>query len=236
MGEADGDLPGPVTVIDLNPFGTASNLTVHGDNSGITGLAFDGTGQAFYTAALGNNPLTPGLIGVGDFGSIDLDTGLTTRTLASMVGLHGLTFDPFTHDLFAFGGNTVLQIDPSNSAILSTLDLSALDLGSFVLDAGTTDGLGHLFVGDNNGKLLFVDFSSSGLIGQEGNFVSAPFLETSLDDVAPLVGPGSSDFEPPTPPPAPVPLPNAAAMAIAGLSAAAAVGGMRRRRQQSQGC
>ena len=43
----------------------------------------------------------------------------------------------------------------------------------------------------NNGDLFFVDYTGTGLVGAGSNFLASPFLINNLDDVAPLVGPGS---------------------------------------------
>ena len=63
-------------------------------------------------------------------------------------------------------------------------------------DQGTVDGEGHLFAASNTGHLLFVDYSDSVLVGDSENFATIPFLHVALDDVAPLVGPGTTIPEP----------------------------------------
>jgi len=56
--------------------------------------------------------------------------------------------------------------------------------------------LGHSLVASNNGDLVFVDYSASSLVGDGGNFIDVQFLDSALDDVAPLVGAGSSNNNP----------------------------------------
>jgi hypothetical protein len=58
------------------------------------------------------------------------------------------------------------------------------------------DGQGHLFVANNDGNMLFIDYSSSGLVGDMSNVISKNFLAGSLDDLAPLVGIGSQQVAP----------------------------------------
>ena len=58
-------------------------------------------------------------------------------------------------------------------------------------DQGSVNGKGHAYIADNNGHLEFVDYSKTKLVGDPSNFHAAPFLSSSLDNVAPLVGLGS---------------------------------------------
>ena len=75
-------------------------------------------------------------------------------------------------------------------ALLVTLDLSSL--GIFVdLDQGTVDGAGHILAASKGGDLFFMDCAATGSIAT-GIFVAAVFLDTNLDDVAPLVGVGTT--------------------------------------------
>src|SRR4029078_12127501 len=76
--------------------------------------------------------------------------------------------------------------------------VSNRSVGGVTFDQGTVDGQGPLFAATNNGLLLFVDYSNTSLVCDLNNFSASPFLNTNLDDVAPLVGPGSSVPEPAT--------------------------------------
>ena len=58
------------------------------------------------------------------------------------------------------------------------------------------DGQADLLFASNNGNLLFLDYSGSGLVGTP-TFASATFLSFELDDLAPISGLGGS---PPTVP------------------------------------
>ena len=61
------------------------------------------------------------------------------------------------------------------------------------------DGQGRLFVANIDGNMLFVDYSSTGLIGAAKDFRSKTFLADSLDGLAPLVGLGGSNSVAPEP-------------------------------------
>jgi hypothetical protein len=45
------------------------------------------------------------------------------------------------------------------------------------------DGHGHLFAANNDGDLLFIDYSASGNIGNVANYTKQQFLAASLDDI-----------------------------------------------------
>jgi DNA-binding beta-propeller fold protein YncE len=203
-----GDAPGTLGVMPV--FGDGTTLTLTGDNRLLTQVVFDNAGNAYYTAS--------GAGGTGDFGTISIDfgagTAVTTRTLSGIPAAHGIQFDPFTGDLFLVGSNHISQIDPGNLTALKS-DRVFAGLGSF--DQAAVDGNGNIYAANNDGHLAFVDYSATGLIGDGSDFTNVTFLHASLDDIAPLVGPGSN----------PVPEPLSVAMSIAGLTG---LGGYVRRR------
>jgi hypothetical protein len=123
---------------------------------------------------------------------------------------HGLAYDSFTGDLFLMGDSTITQFDPITGTIVGQRVFAGLNF-----DQGTVDGKGHLFVADNGGNLLFMDYGLTGDIDDLSNPVVIRFLASALDDVAPLSGPGSRVPEPGT-------------LALLGLGAIAAI---RRRKQ-----
>jgi hypothetical protein len=91
---------------------------------------------------------------------------------------HDIVFDPYTGDLLLAGNGDVVQIDPANpTVIISDLNLEG---NGFSFDHVISDGQGHVFVGSNDGRLLFLDIRGSGLIGSP-DFTTSPFLASSLD-------------------------------------------------------
>ena len=110
--------------------------------------------------------------------------------MTDLPAAHGILYDPFTKDLILSGSTHVTQIDPdAPSVIKSDLDRSG---DSVNFDQGTVDGAGHFFVADNRGKLLFVDYADTGLIGAASNFLTVQFFESNLDDIA--LRAGAADY------------------------------------------
>ncbi|MGE3174910.1 MAG: hypothetical protein AB7O97_19945 [Planctomycetota bacterium] len=169
---------GPLASVPLYPFANGTQHPLTGDDTQVTHISFV-NGEAFYTAS------TP--LGTGHFGVIDLETFTTTRIYSNVLWAHGMAYDCYTGDLVVFGGSYVAQIDPSTRALVSTLDASALNL---LLDQGTSDGEGHLYIASNTGYMLFVDMTLTGIVGTP-DFVDAVFLDTFLDDIAPDCGLGA---------------------------------------------
>jgi len=172
-------IPGEVGELQLRPWGKGVTHAVKGDDSSVTTIAFDGSGSAFYTSSDAG--------GVGTFGQINLGTFTTKRSLESQPGMHGMVFDSYTGNLLTFGTNRILQIDPKTRKIVSQLQVQ----GASRLDQGTVNGRGYIYVADNDGQLVFVDYSKSRRVGDSKNAVITAPLDSGLDDVAPVSGPGS---------------------------------------------
>ena len=170
---------GELASVPLNPFANGTPKPLSGDDPQITHVVFAG-GQAWYTASLPT--------GNGNFGRIDLATGVTTRLFHDVSWAHGACLDCYTGDVMVFANDRIAQFDPATQSIVSELDLGALSLW-INMDQGTSDGLGHLYVASNTGYLVFVDFTISGEVGKP-DFVDAPFCDTFLDDIAPDCGLG----------------------------------------------
>ncbi len=177
-------IPGGLTSIPLRPFAGGTAIALTGDDTIITSIAWDRSGRAYYTAG--------GAGGYGTFGRIDLGARKTTRILTDLPAAHGMIFDPFTGDLILVGDNHITQITPGPTPkIVSDLDASV----ESNLDQVAVDGRGHLFAAANGGQLVFVDFSATGKVADPKNFRSAVYVVPTLDDIAPLVGPGSQGWK-----------------------------------------
>jgi len=174
------NIPGTtVSAVSLTPFNSSvANLTIAGDDTVITGIAFDALGKAYYTTA--------GFEGTGGNFGTGTEAGgvITTTRLLTGIDAHGISFDPLTGDLMLFGDNEVNQYHPG-TGIIGTLTIGG---ASTQFDQGTVDGKGHLFVASNDGKMLFLDYSGSSNVSDGGNFSDLRFFRSHLDDVAPLTG------------------------------------------------
>ncbi len=173
-----GGAPGAPTEVPLAPFGEGRLRPVTGDDDLITEIAFDAAGRAYYT--------TGDYDGWGHFGRIDLARMTTQRLIADIEAAHGITFDPFTGDLFLFGGDEIVQIDPDRPRHVKSRVRVTRDSQ---FDIGRTDGHGHLFATRNDGYLVFVDYTGAGLIGDPANAVRVVYLDSHLDGVALLSAP-----------------------------------------------
>ncbi|HWI53458.1 MAG TPA: Ig-like domain-containing protein [Symbiobacteriaceae bacterium] len=171
-------IPGGLAEVPLTPFANGIFRPLTGDDTIITSLAFDEAGNGYYTSS--------GAGGFGSVGRINMATFQTTRVLSNIPAAHGMSFDKHTGHLMLFGSNHVTQIDPATMAIVADRVFSGMDF-----DQGTVDSHGHMFVASNSGYLLFMDYAASGIITSPANYVRIQFLDSYLDDVAPLAGPGA---------------------------------------------
>lgn len=194
-------IPGALASLPINPTlsGPGTVLPLIGTDTLITSLAFTPSNGVFYTSSGGG--------GFGSFGTINLTTGATTRLLSSVPAAHGMQYDPFSGNLILVGSTQISQIDPAAPTVI----ISTATFAGMTFDQGAADGLGHLFIASNSGNLLFLDYSTTSLVGSPLNFAATPFLAGSLDDVAPLIGAGGTGVcgqpgQPSCPTPEPIPL------------------------------
>jgi hypothetical protein len=210
-----------LSYITLPPNGqTAHALTITGDDMYLNSLMFVDATHVYYTAQCpisGSSGCTASRYEgqYGHVGTINLVTGKTTcfgpspGVCTTFDGVHGGIYDPFSGDLIVFGYNQINQINPNTGALVSSETVPSPPLpsgasGGNVFDQGAVDGFGHLFISwaSNNGGVFFEDYASTGKIGQASNyetFVGGPtFLNNlgqpafyDIDDMAPIVGPGS---------------------------------------------
>jgi hypothetical protein len=195
-------LPAPNTPLSAS----TNSLTLSGDDVNLNTVVFMSPTLAYYVTNL--PPQFEGQ--TGHVGILNPTTGVTTcfktgNSCTVFNGVHGMSYDPFTGDLFVFGSNIINQINPNTGALVATETISALNTNWGVFDQGSVDGFGHLFLSfaGNPGYIYFEDYSGSKMIGTNGqnglnnfNFYAqgnaqSPTAFNYIDDLAPIVGPGS---------------------------------------------
>ena len=147
-------------------------------------------------------------------------TGLKTKTLIdSLKGAHGASFDEYSNTILLFGDSHIVQIDPKTRKIVADVDLrvymfpDAKMTGSYsinyaesnnyaiqgtseirwLLDQGTADHKGHIFVASNSGHLIFLDYTSNPNKLIDNNILlHVQWIDNYLDDLAPIAGAGSN--------------------------------------------
>jgi hypothetical protein len=180
-------IPGLLSEVPIGgAFGAAGTPipVLGGSGAGVvTTIIFTTTGKNYYTLS--------GSGGFGEFGEIVIVPGTSatlTPLFSGVPAAHGGEFDPLTGNIFLFGSNQIQQVTGVGGvAALGPV----LTFPGMIFDQGTVDGFGHLFAASNTGDLLFVDYSATGLLTGAGTYTDIDFLAASLDDIAPLVGPGS---------------------------------------------
>jgi len=190
------DLPGELLKFNVTKQGELTDAVIvplTGDDTELTTLLPTPYGYFYVTDehASGN-----GSFGRVDFNN-DLTAGETTRLANNLHAAHAGTYDPYTDTIMIFGGRFIYQMDTEGN-IISELDVP-MPKGSqspVHFDQGTVDGKGHIFVADNIGYLIFVDVTQTKLVGDSETYVGAQYITEWLDDVAPLIGYGSTDVEP----------------------------------------
>jgi hypothetical protein len=175
---------GPLVQVPLSNFGTAipPNITsVTGGDGGLTQIAF-AAGRTFYVNGSPNC--------CGNVGTIDLNTGVTTRLASSVTAAHGIIFDPSSGLIDLFGGGNVATLNPNTLAVSASVHFPNAP-GDF--DQGAPDGFGHALIAGSGG-LTFIDYEGTSILTP--NFVTFRSGFGNIDDIAPLSGIGA----PPTVP------------------------------------
>ena len=173
-----------LTEIPLTTFAAGIGHAVTGSTTAVGTLAWDTAGNAYYT----DSPST----GTGAFGIINLNTFVTTNLLANLPAAHGMAFDPYTGSFVLFGAKNITQVRATATNAVTLSDLSFPGEAKN-WDQGTVDGLGHIFVANNDGTLLFIDYSASRLLSATNTTVIRTYLDSNLDGVAPVLLPGTTN-------------------------------------------
>jgi hypothetical protein len=187
---------GPLDTFVINANGTFNNATttpITGGDTNVTQLAFAPNGRVFYTDG---TPNANGSIGLFTFGSPN-DTTVQLIGPNVVPAAHGIIYDPFTGLETMFGGGWVATLDPNgatNAAIVASLrQFDVPSIGDF--DQGAVDGFGHAFIA-GEGALTFIDYSTTHDITNPTNRIIITRGFGNIDDIAPLVGPGSNPTNP----------------------------------------
>ncbi len=149
------------------------------------GITYDDAGRLF--AITSNNGL---------LAQLDPATGLTRQSTTTPPALDGLTYDPFSHLLYAAsqGLNAIYSFDPN----------SLVSGAKFVVRVPGPDGLSA----DGNGNLLIAargDFRLYNYDLNNGKLTAGPSV-FGIDDTAPASGLGARPVNPAVPEPASVAL------------------------------
>lgn len=156
--------------VPLDPFANGMPHSVDGDDGSVTSLAFTPHDGVYYSN---------GGEGSGNFGKIDLTTFTTTRLLAATFA-DTVHYDRFSSSLIIAGIGHAIQVDPADPTTpLSTRDDSLLGEDYLML---RPDGRGHLFGTRWGGgdRLLIVDYSATGLIGDPSSIIVSVALVDGL--------------------------------------------------------
>ena len=156
--------------VPLNPFGNGTPHSVDGDDGAVTALAFTPNDGVYYSN---------GGEGAGNFGRIDLTTFTTTR-LMNATSATTVHYDRFSNSLILAGQGRAIQLDPADPATpLSTRDDTGLGEDYLML---RPDGRGHLFGTRWGGgdRLVLVDYSATGLIGDPSSIIVSTTLVNGL--------------------------------------------------------
>jgi PEP-CTERM motif len=161
-----------------------------------TGLAYDPAGQLF-------------VVNGSDLLQIDPTTGATINTFVLGSAGDGLAYDPFTGNLFVSFTSGIEEVPTSLSGSGTTFAYNGDRI-----DGLESDGLGNIYLADTDAQRI-VEFNIGG-----SSFTPLSSVPT-IDDLAPVVGPGSA------------PVPEPATLTLTALGLAGIVTRRARRRSRS---
>jgi hypothetical protein len=177
-----------LATVPIQPLSQGTSHTITGSENLITDVVFVPAsasppgfpnGRVFYTRS--------GTNGNGSFGMIDLSTFTTTQIVSGVDYAHGIQFDTFSNTIILTGEHQIGQWNPATltPTFVGVEDFTptfpALDL-----DQGSVTGHGLIFAASNNGYLFAMDYTATQNVVASAGTASIAFLDTFLDDIAPL--------------------------------------------------
>ncbi|MBA3960470.1 MAG: hypothetical protein H0X40_01015 [Chthoniobacterales bacterium] len=185
---------GKIDRIDLTTHVRTTLYSAPGTNP--EGTAFDGAGNLFANLGVRGSPGSSGKY----VAKINPLTGAILGQTINLPGLDGLTYDSYSHMLFAASlynvtgtTGTVYQIDPNN--LNNVVDLGQTHGWNIPrADGITSDGSGHIFVASAPG--LPGDGHVYDINLMNGTLTKGAFVSPYLDDLAPASGLGAPKGEP----------------------------------------
>ncbi len=172
--------PGFLTRVGLGPAGRVRRFRLHGADTRLTGIAFDRSGHAYYTAA------------DNDFGRLDLRRFVTHRWYSNFPAADGVVYDRFSGDLVLAGNGEVVQIDPRTLRMVSLLNLNRAlarqrqdgQTSGRVCDQMSTDNRAGLAVACGDAVVLLT-MSGAGLVDSPHTAITIDRLRAQLTGITP---------------------------------------------------
>jgi hypothetical protein len=159
----------------------AKAYLLRGPDKQITDIAFDRSGNAFYTA-----------VG-GDFGKVDLTRFVTQRLYQRLPSADTVIFDRYSGDLILTGDNRMTQVDPRTVKIVSNVDVTSAIARTApdhardraLCDQASTNERGTLIVACHR-ALVIIRLRRERQSRAAATSSAVLWLRDNLDDIAPL--------------------------------------------------
>ena len=153
--------------VPLQPFGSGVLQPLMGADLNLTAIVFTPAHGAFYSTG------TEGI--VGDFGSLDLNSGNTVRLQTSAFAT-GIVWDPFSERILLANLGRARLIDPANPTVAeSQRDDSASQNYLSLNVTGRGHAIGTLCC-VNEARLVLLDYSASADLGSPQTLIASAVL------------------------------------------------------------
>jgi streptogramin lyase len=177
------DESGSLMRIPIAPRRHAKTYLLRGPDKQLTDLAFDRSGNAFYTAA------------GGSFGKVNLRRFVTQRLYQGLPSANQVIFDRYSGDLILTGDNRMTQVDPRTARIVSNVDLTSAIARTAadhardraLCDQASTNERGTLMVACHH-ALVILRLHPERQSRAAATSSAVLWLRDSVGDIAPLTG------------------------------------------------